>query len=175
MTWHRDDLSGSLTTGPQRALRQAWFESFRESLPPAALLRTVRGEPGQRGAFVEIVNYDPPRPYARGVRAGDFIFLSGTVGEDPETHEIVPGGIVPQIERTFENVRESLQACGAGLDDIVKTTTFLINPDDWRSFQAVRRRYLSHPVASTMVWVKRLADDEMLVEVDVIAVAPGSR
>ena len=85
---------------------------------------------------------------------------------------MVAGGIVPQTERTFENIRRSLEAFGAGLEDVVKMTVYLVHREDRAPFQEVRRRYLPDPVPSTMVWVSSLVEEEMIVEVDVIAVAP---
>ncbi len=123
----------------------------------------------------EIRHYEPPRPYARGARVGNLIFLSGEDGKDFATQAVVAGGVVPQAEHTFENIRRSLEQFGAGLEDIVKMTVYLIHPADRWPFSEVRQRYLPDPVPSTMVWVTKLAEDDMLVEVDVIAVVPEAR
>jgi len=121
---------------------------------------------------IEYLDFDPPRPYARASRAGDFIFLHGIGGQDVETGEIPERGIVPETELTFKIIKETLEAFGAGLEDIAKTTVYLVDMEDRLPFQEVRRRHLPRPVPSTLIYVKQLGFD-LRVEVDVIAYKPA--
>jgi 2-iminobutanoate/2-iminopropanoate deaminase len=76
-------------------------------------------------------------PYSQGVRAGQFVFLSGQVGFDPATGQLVPGGISEQTHRTLQNIGAILSAAGLSFDHVVKTTVFLADMSD---FAANERR-----------------------------------
>ena len=61
--------------------------------------------------------------------AGDFIFVSGTLGTLPGSMQLAPGGVAGQTTQTLRNIETILQACGAGLDDLVKVNVFLADID----------------------------------------------
>jgi enamine deaminase RidA (YjgF/YER057c/UK114 family) len=63
-------------------------------------------------------------PYSQGIRTGSFIFIAGQLGLDPETGEIVPGGIEAETRRVLQNLSGVLEAAGSTLDQVVKTTVF---------------------------------------------------
>lgn len=73
------------------------------------------------------------------------VYTSGQVALDPEKGELVAGGIQEQTERVIENLAAVLAGAGLGLDDVVKTTVFLISMDD---FQAMNEVYARHFTAS---------------------------
>jgi 2-iminobutanoate/2-iminopropanoate deaminase len=96
-------------------------------------------------------------PYSQAVRAGDFIFCSGQIPMDPETGELVTGGIGAQAERVLNNIRAVLEAAGAGLDRVVKCTVFLADMDDFAGMNEVYGRFFREgPPARAAVEVSRL-------------------
>ena len=70
-------------------------------------------------------------PYNQAIVANGFVFVAGQLGLSPGEKEVVDGGIGPQTERAFANLRAILEAAGSSLDNIVKTTVFLRNLDDF--------------------------------------------
>jgi 2-iminobutanoate/2-iminopropanoate deaminase len=110
-------------------------------------------------------------PYSQAVRVGDMLFASGQVGLDPSTGQIVDGGIVEQTKRVFENIKAVLDAAGADLTQVVKTTVFLKNMSDFAAMNEIYAKYLAPsgvvPPARSTVAVAGLPKDA-LVEVEVI-------
>ncbi len=107
-------------------------------------------------------------PYSQGVRAGDFIFLSGQIPLDPTTGQLVEGSIQHQTERVLENIKAVAESAGLGLTDVVKTTVFLKNLTDFPQMNEVYGRYFSsNPPARSTVEVARLPRD-VQVEIDAI-------
>ena len=108
------------------------------------------------------------RPFARAVRAGDFVFVSGqvpTVGG-----EVVAGGIVAQTEQVMKNLGALLRAAGVSFDDVVRTTVFLADMGDFAAMNEVYSRHIVSPApARATVQVARLPRD-VKIEVDAIAV-----
>jgi 2-iminobutanoate/2-iminopropanoate deaminase len=80
-------------------------------------------------------------PYAQAVENGALVFCSGQIGLDPAAGTIVAGGIEVETRRVLENIRAVLAAAGLGLQDIVKTTIFLVDLGD---FEIVNRVYGEH-------------------------------
>lgn len=76
-------------------------------------------------------------PFSPAVRAGDFIFLSGAVGNRPGTTALVSSEVGPQTRQTMKNLRTVLRAAGADLDDVVKCTVFLVDMRDYAAMNAV--------------------------------------
>jgi 2-iminobutanoate/2-iminopropanoate deaminase len=111
-------------------------------------------------------------PYNVGVRVGSFIFTAGQLGLIPETGEFVPGGIEAETRQALINVRSILEASGASLDHIVKTTVFLRDMDDFAKMNAVYSEFFSSdfPARSTVA-VAGLPKGGS-VEIEVIAIMP---
>jgi 2-iminobutanoate/2-iminopropanoate deaminase len=84
-------------------------------------------------------------PYSQGIVAGDLVFVSGQLGIDPEQGHVVQGGIVEQTEQVMKNLSPILAEAGAGLDDIVMTSIFLIDLQDFQAMNEVYARHLSEP------------------------------
>ncbi len=109
--------------------------------------------------------------YCRAVRNGPFIAVSGTtaVGEDGEI--VAPDDAYLQARRCIEIIREALEACDAGLTDVIRTRIYLTDVDDW---QAVARAHSEAfgeiPPASTMLETSRLIDPAMRLEMEADAV-----
>jgi 2-iminobutanoate/2-iminopropanoate deaminase len=108
-------------------------------------------------------------PYSVAVRVGDFLFCSGQLGIDPEIGDIVPGCAGCQTRQVLKNVSAVLEAAGATLRDVVKTTVFLTDMDNFGKMNDVYAEFFSepHPARSTVA-VKALPKDA-LVEIEVVA------
>jgi len=111
-------------------------------------------------------------PYSLGIKSGSLIFLSGQLGLDPETQEIVAGGIEEQTARVLQNISNILQAQGATLDHVIKTTVFLRDMNEFSKMNAIYSRFFqANPPARSTVEVSGLAKNG-LVEIEVIALTP---
>ena len=111
----------------------------------------------------------PIGPYSQGIKSGGFIFLSGQVALDPKSGELTGGDIRQQTERTLNNIKAILEAAGANLHHVVKTTVFLKDLNDFAAMNEVYGRYFTAaPPARSTVQVARLPKDA-LVEIEVIA------
>ena len=108
-------------------------------------------------------------PYSQAVRAGQLLFLSGQVPLDPATGQIVDGDIAAQTHRVFQNLGAVLKAGGRSFADVVRTTVFLADMNDFAAVNEVYGTYFSEPYpARATVQVARLPKDAR-IEIDVIA------
>ena len=108
-------------------------------------------------------------PYSQAVRAGQLLFLSGQVPLDPATGQIVDGDIAAQTHRVFKNLGAVLAAGGRSFADVVRTTVFLADMNDFAAVNAVYGEYFTEPYpARATVQVARLPKDAR-VEIDLIA------
>lgn len=96
-------------------------------------------------------------PYAQAVVAGDLVFCSGQVGIDPASGRLIAGGIAEETARACENLSAVLAAAGLELADVVKTTVYLAELDEFAAMNEVYARYFRppHPARAT-VQVARL-------------------
>jgi len=78
--------------------------------------------------------------FCHAVVAGDFVFVSGTLGTRPNSFELVEGGTGPETRQTLENIEAILRGCGAGLGDLVKLNVFLA---DMATFPEMNEAYLA--------------------------------
>ena len=108
-------------------------------------------------------------PYSQAVRAGDLLFVSGQIPVDPATGEVVEATIQAQAKRSLENVKAVLEAAGGCLDNVVKTTVFLKNMDDFVEMNRVYQSFFQADCpARSAVQVAKLPKD-VLVEIEAIA------
>jgi len=108
-------------------------------------------------------------PYSQAVRAGQLLFLSGQVPMDPATGALIDGDIAAQTRRVFDNLGAVLAAAGLTFANVVRTTVFLADMNDFAAMNTVYATYFSEPYpARSTVQVARLPKDAR-VEVDVIA------
>jgi 2-iminobutanoate/2-iminopropanoate deaminase len=113
-------------------------------------------------------------PYSQAiVSPGGLVFTAGQIGLDPSTGALVPGGIQEQTSRVLENLKGILEASGAGLSTVLKTTVFLADMNEFAAMNEVYARYFpgTLPARST-VQVSRLPRD---VRIDIEAVAAVER
>ena len=108
-------------------------------------------------------------PYSPALRANGFVFLSGQIPADPQTGMLVTGDIQIQCSRVLENLKLVLDACGLTLDDVVKTTVFLKDMNDFAKMNETYGSYFpSKPPARTTIEVARLPRD-VSIEIEMIA------
>ena len=108
-------------------------------------------------------------PYSQAVRSGQLLFLSGQVALDPATGQMVEGGIAEQTRRVFENLAAVLAAAGRSFADVVRTTVFLADMNDFVAMNEIYGQYFKEPYpARATVQVARLPKDAR-VEIDLIA------
>ena len=108
-------------------------------------------------------------PYSQAICVGDFVFCSGQAGLDPATGTLVTGGIEPETLRVLQNLAAVLQAAGSSMSQVVKTTVFITNMDEFQKMNAVYAEFFpSPPPARSTVQVSRLPKDAC-VEIEVIA------
>lgn len=109
-------------------------------------------------------------PYSQAVRAGNLLFASGQIPIDPATGEFVAGGIKEQTEQVMRNLSAVLEAAGAGLNQVVKTTVFLSDMDDFTAMNEVYGGFFAeNPPARATVQAARLPRDAR-VEIEAIAI-----
>ena len=108
-------------------------------------------------------------PYSQGIRTDSFVFLSGQIPLVRDTGKFVEGGIKEQAEQVITNIKALLSAQGLDLSDVVKSTVFLA---DMEEFAAMNEIYAKHftgtPPARSTVQVARLPKDAR-VEIEIIA------
>jgi 2-iminobutanoate/2-iminopropanoate deaminase len=108
-------------------------------------------------------------PYSPAIRAGDLLFVSGQVALDPATGQMIEGDITAQTRRVLDNIGALLTSGGRSFADVVRTTIFLADMNDFAAVNEVYGHYFSEPYpARATVQVARLPKDAR-VEIDVIA------
>jgi len=108
-------------------------------------------------------------PYSQAVADGGFLFLSGQIPLDPSTGELVAGGLSAGVERVFDNLEAILKSEGLSLNDVVRTTVYLLRMSDFAEMNAVyARRFGNHRPARSTVAVAELPKSAA-VEIDAIA------
>ena len=106
--------------------------------------------------------------YSQGIRAGNFIFISGQIPLDPSTMEIVSDDFTRQVEQVLVNLKAVANEASCSLDDIVKITVYLKNLEDFQSVNTAMSKMFTEPYpARATVEVSRLPKD-VLVEMDAI-------
>ena len=112
--------------------------------------------------------------FSPGVQVGEFLFISGTVGNDATGNLVGVGDCEAQTRQAFANIKSIAAAVGASMDDVVKITCFLIDVADYAAYGKVRSEtFGSGPPASSTVMVAALVRPEFLVEVEAIVPVPG--
>jgi 2-iminobutanoate/2-iminopropanoate deaminase len=108
-------------------------------------------------------------PYSQAVVHGGLAYVSGQIPIDPANNKVIEGGISAQTERVLENIKAILEACGASLDSVLKTTVFLKDMGDFAPMNQTYERYFAkNPPARSTIQAARLPRD-VSVEIDVIA------
>ena len=108
-------------------------------------------------------------PYEQAIKAGEFIYTAGQIPIDPQSGNLIAGGIAEQTRQVLENLKAVLEAAGSSLDKVVKATVFLKNMADFAALNEVYGEYLgkAKPARSTVA-VAELPRGA-LVEMDFVA------
>lgn len=111
-------------------------------------------------------------PYSQAVRVGSFVHTAGQIAINPETSQIVEGGVTEQAEQVMKNLAAVLEAAGTGFENVVKTTIFLRYMKDFSAVNEVYGRHFGEgkPARSTVA-VSALPL-KALVEIEVVALVP---
>jgi len=168
-------------------------EVYRQFFPDKAPARaTVEAEIVIPGALLEIslVALDsrvsrrsivpegwpkPGAPFSWGVQSGNTLFLAGLVGTDPRTGEIASGGISAQAKQTFKNVGELLSAAGMDYGDVVSARVYLSDTREFKAMNDVFRTVFKEQPPARATVRARLANPELRIEVQCLAVKSESR
>ena len=108
-------------------------------------------------------------PYSQAIFANGFLFSSGQIAINPQTGELVDGGITAQTKQVFANLDEVLKAAEMGFEDVVKTTVFLADMNDFGQMNAIYGEFFTQNLpARSAVAVKALPKGA-LIEIELIA------
>lgn len=111
-------------------------------------------------------------PYSQAIEVNGMVYTSGVIPVIPETG-VIPEGSVEQAKQAFANLSELLEAAGSGMDEVVKTTVFIKEMNDFSDINEVYRTYFTEPFpARSCVEVARLPKD-VLLEIEAVAVKNG--
>jgi len=112
-------------------------------------------------------------PYSLGVQAGHLVFTAGQVGLDPATGAMVPGGLEAETRQALENMKAILEAAGTSLANVVKTTVFLRDINDFNAMNAIYGPYFPvDPPARSAIQVAALPRGAA-VEIECVALVPA--
>jgi 2-iminobutanoate/2-iminopropanoate deaminase len=108
-------------------------------------------------------------PYSQALIAGSFIYTSGQIPINPETGEIVKGDIAAQTKQVMQNLKAVLEAAGSNLGNVIKTTVFIKDMNDFQTVNSIYNDYFQKPFpARSCVEVARLPKD-VGIEIEVVA------
>ena len=112
----------------------------------------------------------PVGPYQQAVRSGNLVFTAGQIPLDPQTNQLVTGGIEAQTERVIQNLKAILEAAGTSLERVVKTTVYLRDMNDFPAMNTIYAGFFRADMAParSTVQVARLPKD-VAVEIEAIA------
>lgn len=108
-------------------------------------------------------------PYSQAIQVGNFVYTSGQIPIDPATGQFAEGGIKEQTRQSLLNVKAILEESGLTMSDVVKTTVFMADMNDFADMNSVYAEFFSEPYpARSAVAVKTLPKGA-LVEIEVVA------
>jgi len=111
----------------------------------------------------------PGGPYSQGVKVGNTIYVAGFVAFGPKTGKVAPGGIKEQATQVMENIKAVLEAGGSSMKDVVKTTVYLTNENDFTGMNEIYQKYFQADPPGRVTVIVKLPLPELLIEIDTIA------
>jgi 2-iminobutanoate/2-iminopropanoate deaminase len=120
-----------------------------------------------------------PRPigqYSQAIRAGDFLFVAGQVGQDPISGKI-PSSKEEEIRQTFRNIKNILEAGGTSMGNLVRTVTFVKDLEIYETFKKVRTEFYPSDVPAPVNSFIQVADLQLgaSIEIESIAIIPEKK
>jgi reactive intermediate/imine deaminase len=107
------------------------------------------------------------------VRGGRTVYIAGQVALDKAGNIVGKGDFAAQTTQVFENLKSALAAGGATFDNLVKVTTFVTDLSQMQTLRSIRAKYYGkNAPASTLVQITKLANDDLMIEIEAIAVVP---
>src|SRR6476620_8632837 len=136
-----EDVHDDVVYRPVCILRESFADYHTSRRPPA--MKTLIGSDKVPA---------PPGPYSPGLTVGEWIFLSGQGGFDPNTGKVVSDDLAEQTGQTFNNIETMLEAAGASLDDVISCLVHLVDLADFPAFNAVYEQKFTgvKPVRTTV-------------------------
>lgn len=111
-------------------------------------------------------------PYSQAVRSGQLVFMSGQIPLDPQTMQIVEGGIEAQARQVFDNLAAVAAAAGSSLNDSIKLTIYLTDLQDFGAVNEVMQTYFREPYPTRSTIQVAALPCQALIEIDAILVLP---
>src|ERR1700736_2667129 len=108
-------------------------------------------------------------PYSQAVIHDGVAYLSGQIPLDPGTNQLVEGDIAAQTERVLENLKALLEACGASLESVLKTTVYLKDMNDFQKMNDVYGRYFTRDAPARVTIAAARLPRDVSIEMDAIA------
>ena len=113
-------------------------------------------------------------PYSQAIRAGDTVYLSGQIPLDPQTMQIVEGGIEAQARRVFDNLGAVARAANASLDDIVKLSILLTDLGEFAKVNEIMATYFKAPYPARATYQVAALPRGARIEVEAILALPSA-
>ena len=131
---------------------------------------------GRRGArYLNPPNLSPPSGYTHvvEVNGGRTIYIAGQVAFDKSGNVVGAGDFAAQTTQVFENLKVALASAGATFANVVKTNTYITDMTQIQALRDIRAKYYgANAPASTLVQISKLAREELMIEIEAIAVVP---
>ena len=108
-------------------------------------------------------------PYSQAISSNGFLFVSGQIPIDPKTNQVVEGGIIEQANQSFKNIGEILKAAGLDYSNVIKTTVFVKDLNDFATVNEIYSKYFISNPARSCIEVSKLPKG-VLIETEAIAV-----
>jgi len=113
-------------------------------------------------------------PYSQGIRAGSTVYLSGQVGLDPATGNLVDGSTEAQAHQVFKNLRAVATAAGGSLDDMVKVSILMIDLTGFAKVNEIMATYFNKPYPARATYQVSALPRGALIEIEGTVVLPGT-
>jgi 2-iminobutanoate/2-iminopropanoate deaminase len=113
----------------------------------------------------------PVGPFSQAIEVGGFLYVSGQVGQDPATGEVVAGGIVAETERIFRNLSAVLQAAGKSFDHVARAGVYLTNMSDFGAMNGIYAKHFTQPFPARTTIAVAALPLAACVEIDLVVKA----
>jgi 2-iminobutanoate/2-iminopropanoate deaminase len=112
-------------------------------------------------------------PYSAAVKIGNLVFTSGQLGIDPETGDLVPGGIEAETRQALQNVGSVLEASGSKFDHIIKVTVYLRDINEFGLMNSIYKEYITSDFPARSAFQVAALPKGGAIEIEAIAEIPG--